>query len=356
VLEQLGLAEVANVRIGSPERRGISGGQRRRLSIGLELLAQPSVLILDEPTSGLDSVSAYRVVDLLRRLTQGALDDGHEESSLVRSRTTVIATLHQPSSRIFHCFDTVCLLANGRQVHFGPTADVQAHFAHLGFPLAAESNIADHLLELASSEPSQLEAKAGSISEAHDEKLALSSSHSSSIVSPAAHPYLRSRHRPVTTYFTQYQVLASRESRNLVRDKSLLLSHVAVGCLLGLFIGGLYYQTDESIAGFQNRIGSLFFLGSLLAFSALSALANFTTARPLFIRERSARFYSAFVWLLCRISFDIVPLRILPTILLGCVFVTHLDPSSTLVRTISYFMVRGDLLQGQSACPSGRPT
>jgi ABC-type multidrug transport system ATPase subunit len=52
VLEQLGLADVANSRIGSSERRGISGGQRRRLSIGLELLAQPSVLILDEPTSG----------------------------------------------------------------------------------------------------------------------------------------------------------------------------------------------------------------------------------------------------------------------------------------------------------------
>lgn len=110
VLGQLGLRDVANSRVGSGERRGISGGERRRLSIGLELVARPSILILDEPTyvlcihaagaplsdissysSGLDSVSAGKVVRVLQELARGEGDQ----------RTTIIATIHQPSSQIF---------------------------------------------------------------------------------------------------------------------------------------------------------------------------------------------------------------------------------------------------------------
>lgn len=93
VLGQLGLQDIAESRVGSGERRGISGGERRRLSIGLELIARPSILILDEPTSGLDSVSAAKVVQVLRDLAHG--DHG------VVQKTTIIATIHQPSSQIF---------------------------------------------------------------------------------------------------------------------------------------------------------------------------------------------------------------------------------------------------------------
>jgi hypothetical protein len=84
-------------RIGSGERRGISGGERRRLSIGLELMADPAILILDEPTSGLDSVSAMKVVQVLKKLTEAS----DEDQTGNRKRTTVVTTIHQPSSQIF---------------------------------------------------------------------------------------------------------------------------------------------------------------------------------------------------------------------------------------------------------------
>lgn len=85
VIDQLGLAGVRDVRIGDGEKRGISGGEMRRVSIGLELVAQPDVLILDEPTSGLDSVSAAKVTKVLHAVAHDA-----------QNPAVVIASIHQP--------------------------------------------------------------------------------------------------------------------------------------------------------------------------------------------------------------------------------------------------------------------
>ena len=122
---------------------------------------------------------------------------------------------------------------------------------------------------------------------------------------------------------------------NLKRDWSLIAMHNFVAIIVGLFVGGMYFKVDGTISGFQvclyvivfpfslqalqNRIGSLFFLGSLIAFSALSALSNLITIRALFLRERSSSYYGPVVWMLSRVVWDIVPLRILPVIVLGCI-------------------------------------
>lgn len=140
VLGQLGLTDVAHTRVGSVERRGISGGEMRRVSIGIELVAAPDVLVLDEPTSGLDSVSAARLVKLLKSLTEDK-----------DSQTTIIASIHQPSSALYHSFSQVVLLSNGRQLYFGPGGSRPAEFfASQGRPCPAGYNVADHLLEIAS--------------------------------------------------------------------------------------------------------------------------------------------------------------------------------------------------------------
>lgn len=140
VLGQLGLTDVAHTRVGSVERRGISGGEMRRVSIGIELVAAPDVLVLDEPTSGLDSVSAARLVKLLKSLTEDK-----------ESETTIIASIHQPSSALYHSFSQVVLLSNGRQLYFGPGGSRPAEFfASQGRPCPSGYNVADHLLEIAS--------------------------------------------------------------------------------------------------------------------------------------------------------------------------------------------------------------
>ncbi|KAE8228900.1 hypothetical protein CF326_g6150 [Tilletia indica] len=126
VLDALGLTHVAHRRIGDTRRRGISGGEKRRVSIGLALVARPRILILDEPLSGLNSYSADRVVEALRRLA----NTGNEG-------TTVLMTLHQPSRIIFHTYDVMkyltshtgsqiqkCAIHGGKRRHINDIRDI----------------------------------------------------------------------------------------------------------------------------------------------------------------------------------------------------------------------------------------
>ena len=104
-LEELGLDDCADRPIGNWHLRGISGGERKRLAIALEILTKPPLLFLDEPTTGLDSASAYFVALTLRQLA--------------REGRTVVASIHQPSSEVFALLDDLCLLSGGEAVYFG---------------------------------------------------------------------------------------------------------------------------------------------------------------------------------------------------------------------------------------------
>jgi len=128
-------------------------------------------------------------------------------------------------------------------------------------------------------------------------------------------------------------------SRNLKRDKTLLIAHILLACVLGVFAGGLYYKVNLTIAGFQNRIGSLFFLGSLIAFSSLSALYNLVEVRNLFLRERAGSFYSPQAWLLSRVLFDVIPLRLIPTILVSIIVYFMVGLSHEAARFFKYLLV-----------------
>eukprot|EP01047_Picozoa_sp_COSAG01_P032895 COSAG01_NODE_2397_length_7771_cov_12.578076_7_plen_371_part_00 len=143
-MEALGLLECKDVLVGSAEQnmRGISGGQRKRTSIALELLKNPSVMFLDEPTSGLDSKMAEDVASLLGQLARGAQADGSA------TRRTVICTIHQPSSRIFQGFDRCLLLAQGRVAYGGSVAGVVQRLESVGLPCPALENPADHTMRL----------------------------------------------------------------------------------------------------------------------------------------------------------------------------------------------------------------
>ncbi|CAI0461460.1 unnamed protein product [Linum tenue] len=129
---EMGLQDCADTVIGNWHLRGISGGEKRRVSIALEILMRPRLLFLDEPTSGLDSASAFFVTQTLRGLSR----DGR----------TVIASIHQPSSEVFELFDRLYLLSGGKTVYFGQASDAYEFFAQAGFPCPALRNPSDHFL------------------------------------------------------------------------------------------------------------------------------------------------------------------------------------------------------------------
>ncbi|KAF8839854.1 hypothetical protein BDN67DRAFT_931344 [Paxillus ammoniavirescens] len=337
VISRLGLDDVAETRIGATDGtgRGISGGEARRVSIGLELVGCPDVLVCDEPTSGLDSVSAWRVVNVLKEVARGGgglfgvvKGDGSGRG------VAVICSVHQPSSRLYHSFDSVLLLSHGRALYSGPGALAPAkYFTNIrdaaiaqaedsGVPPYEEGyNVADYLLEIASAAPTRLfSSSRGLQGTAEDRGVNAPSSEKQG--SPMDAEALTGPKRSLTgecatTFLTQFQVLCGREWKLLRRDKTLFFTHVIVSAVLGAFCGGLYFNTGVTIAGFQSRVGCLFFLGSLVAFSSLSALYNIVEVRPLFVRERSNSYYSPAAWLLSRFLFDAIPLRILPTIIVS---------------------------------------
>jgi ABC-type multidrug transport system ATPase subunit len=134
ILDVLGLTSIADNRIGDALKRGISGGERRRVSIGVELVTSPSILFVDEPTSGLDASNSLRVMKALR--------------ALCLTGRTVICTIHQPRSNVFQMFDQLLLLAQGEVVYCGPTIESMNYFKQLGYACPAFINPADYYLDV----------------------------------------------------------------------------------------------------------------------------------------------------------------------------------------------------------------
>lgn len=137
VLSALGLRDQASTLIGTPVRRGVSGGQRRRTGVGAQLMTRPRVLFLDEPTSGLDSAGSLEVVRYLRAVAR-------------RDNLVVVASIHQPSTAAFNLFDKLLLLGAGQTHFFGPLSAVGPYYESVGRALPLHVNPAEFLLELVS--------------------------------------------------------------------------------------------------------------------------------------------------------------------------------------------------------------
>jgi len=133
--------------IGNEEQRGVSGGQRKRVNIGMELVADPHILFLDEPTSGLDSSTAYEVCSLLSEIAR-------------KQNMTIVSVIHSPSIQAFRQFDDLLLLGKGgRVVYFGPVDKATQYFERIGFPCPPNDNPADFFMDVTSGKiPSSLKA------------------------------------------------------------------------------------------------------------------------------------------------------------------------------------------------------
>ncbi|KAF2312128.1 hypothetical protein GH714_028158 [Hevea brasiliensis] len=135
VIESLGLQAVRDSLVGTVEKRGISGGQRKRVNVGLEMVMEPSLLILDEPTSGLDSASSLLLLKALRR---EALEG-----------VNISMVIHQPSYALFKMFDDLILLAKGGlTVYHGPVKKVEEYFAGLGIIVPERVTPPDHFIDI----------------------------------------------------------------------------------------------------------------------------------------------------------------------------------------------------------------
>lgn len=135
IMDELDLDHCKDTIMGGPFLRGVSGGEWKRVSIGQELLTNPSLLLVDEPTTGLDSTTARRIVLCLCELAKGG--------------RTIVMTIHQPSSKLFYMFQKVLLLSDGHSLYFGEGENVMNYFSSIGYVPPLAMNPSDFLLDLA---------------------------------------------------------------------------------------------------------------------------------------------------------------------------------------------------------------
>lgn len=282
VITELGLESVRNTYIGNWHIRGISGGQRRRVSIGCELVTSPVLLFLDEPTSGLDSAAAFHVMSSVRRLAENC--------------RTILAVIHQPASETFALFDKLCLLAAGDCVYFGDADRCKSMFEAAGLPVPASRSDPDHFLHVINrdfeSEEYDVEANIHSLVK-HYKESKVSAAVRAHVTELHANPgtkYEANLNFPSWTY--QTVVLTHRTYLNNFRNVGVFWMRLAMYVMLTLGIAFIYFRMGDTWKDVYSRAALLFFTVAFLCFMAVSAFPAFVEDMKVYIRERLNGYYT----------------------------------------------------------------
>ncbi|XP_011042541.1 PREDICTED: ABC transporter G family member 22 isoform X2 [Populus euphratica] len=337
VIYELGLERCQDTMIGGSFVRGVSGGERKRVCIGNEIIINPSLLFLDEPTSGLDSTTALRIVQLLQDIAEGG--------------KTVVTTIHQPSSRLFHKFDKLILLGKGSLLYFGKASEAMLYFSSIGCNPLIAMNPAEFLLDLANgnindvSVPSELEDKVqiwnsdaemrnGKPSpavvheylvEAYETRAADKEKKKLMVPIPLDEEVkskVSSRKRQWgASWWEQYTILFCRGIKERRHDYFSWLRITQV-LSTAIILGLLWWKSDSSSPkGLQDQAGLLFFIAVFWGFfPVFTAIFTFPQERAMLSKERAADMYRLSAYFLARTTSDLPLDLILPVLFLLVVY------------------------------------
>lgn len=199
-------------------------------------------------------------------------------------------------------------------MYFGPASDSERHCEKLGMPCPPHDHIADHLLDVAVESGKKTDALVKDLPPVTKAPRNLLKKLLSNGKSTAGDGIFVQHTE--ASFITQLFCVLRRSYRIFIRNPSLFQAHIILAIVVGLGLGALYYNIAPTLIGFQNRLGSFFFLQSLIAFGGLSAISSLAKDRLLFIRERSNGYYGYWPYLVSKVLFDIIPLRIIPVIIM----------------------------------------
>ncbi|KAL5204211.1 hypothetical protein ABZP36_009082 [Zizania latifolia] len=342
VIAELGLAACADTIVGNAFVRGVSGGERKRVSIGHEMLVNPSLLVLDEPTSGLDSTAAARLVATL--------------SALARKGRTVVMSVHQPSSRVYRMFDSVLLLAEGSCLYFGAGRDAMDYFSSVSFSPAFHVNPADFMLDLANGFVAQTEYGDCNTAGGGNVKQSLISSYNR-VLAPRVKASIsavgdHAEQQPVaaaescsgcTSWTNQFTILLRRSLKERRHETftSLRLFQIIAPALVA---GAMWWRSSP--VEVDDRLGLLFFVSIFWGvFASFNAVFAFPQERPVLARERASGMYALSSYYMSRMAGDLPMELALPTAFTVIVYLmAGLNPSPvafalTLAIILSYVLV-----------------
>jgi len=313
----------------------VSGGEKKRVNIGTELLTDPLVLLLDEPTSGLDSTSAVSLLNLLRNLAQ---DQGK----------TIITTIHQPSSKVFHAFDKLLMLCEGNVVYFGKPLDSLSYLRNIQLACPDGYNAADHWMDLLVNDVSMEDVSrhAGKDQgEEYSQVKQLDDNQSSRDRLQAAwdHEAVAEQIENVlvkretesvddnrdeettkrkynTSWTAQYLVLIHRclkNSRSSIFTPLNLIKSVCIGVISGM----LWWQMDYTESTVRDRSAYFFFTMTYWVFDSMfNALMAFPTERKVILKERASASYRLSAYFMAKTTSDAPVRLILPLLYMATSF------------------------------------
>ncbi|WOG98235.1 hypothetical protein DCAR_0417576 [Daucus carota subsp. sativus] len=337
VISKLGLERCQDSMIGGSYVRGISGGEKKRVCIGNEIIMNPSLLFLDEPTSGLDSTTALRIIQVLQDIAEGG--------------KTIITTIHQPSSRLFHKFDKLILLDKGSMLYYGKASEAMKYFSSIGCSPLIAMNPAEFLIDLANGNLNDVSVPLKLKNSVH-EGISYTECKNGKPSPAMVHEYL------VEAYETQaaenenmrlmIPITIDEESRSRVYSEKrewgaswtkqfcilfwrglkerqhdyfswLKLGQIVITAII---VGLLWWQSGgDKAEQLHNQAGLLFFIAVFWGFfPVFTAIYTFPQERAMLNKERAADMYRLSAYFAARTTSDLPLDLLLPLLFLSIVY------------------------------------
>ncbi|QIX01973.1 hypothetical protein AMS68_007490 [Peltaster fructicola] len=342
LLTAFGLQGQAHNLIGTPIRKGISGGQKRRVSVASQLITSPKLLFLDEPTSGLDSAASFEVVSFVKDIAK-------------KHNLIVIASIHQPSTSTFAMFDKLLLLSQGGTAYSGPVSEVQPYFDACGFPIPLYMNPAEFIIDFVNTDfardKSEVDQQLNMVhSSWHKSRLATAT------VNELTDEMARNTmdtdvadFRDESAGFVAIPVaLIHRSFIKSYRDIIAYGIRIAMYMGLAVMMGTVWLRLSPDQGNIQSFINAIFFGGAFMSFMAVAYIPAFLEDRALFMKERANGLYGPTSFMIANFITGI-PYLFLITVLFSVVayWLTNFRPTAGAFMTWIMWLFL-DLLAAES--------
>ncbi|KAG2885856.1 ABC transporter G family member 31 [Phytophthora cactorum] len=318
VIGQLGLQHCENTIIGNTMLRGVSGGERKRVTTGEMEFGMKYVSLMDEISTGLDSAATYDIICTQRSIAKTL-------------HKAVAISLLQPAPEVFALFDYILIMNEGEVMYHGSREDVVLYFESLGFKCPADRDVADYLLDLGTRMQHQYEVPlpmgmtkhpraASEFAEAfvHSRVYADLVGMIEAPMEPELEKHMSEYMDPVKqfrrSWFRNIGALSVRHMTILWRNKAYVASRIVMTCFMGLIYGSTFYDVDPTDV--QVMLGVIFQAVLFMSLSQASQIPVFMEAREIFYKQRGANFYQTLSYVV-GYSIALIPPSLFEIIIFG---------------------------------------